>query len=295
VKYTEQAYTFKCDRARLLGITATPEIPAQTGVLMLVGGPQYRAGSHRQFTLLARQLAAQGYAIMRFDYRGMGDSEGEARTFEQGAEDIRAAINFFLERIPTVRHLVLWGLCDAASSALLYAHTDTRVSGLILLNPWVHTEAGAASARLKHYYLARLMQRSFWTKLLSGNIALGQSVKDLSKSAKSLAAVTRTNSVTPVNPLYGSAGYIDKMRSGLTRYQGELLILLSGNDLVAKEFIALIQQDKRWKKCCSSPKITRETIMQANHTFSSHAWRDQVANRTAQWLSSHGKINQGVT
>jgi alpha/beta superfamily hydrolase len=48
-------------------------------VLVIVGGPQYRAGSHRQFTLLARSLAEQGFAVLRFDYRGMGDSTGAMR------------------------------------------------------------------------------------------------------------------------------------------------------------------------------------------------------------------------
>jgi len=34
---------------------------------------------------------------MRFDYRGMGDSEGEARTFESVQDDIRIAIDTFFQ------------------------------------------------------------------------------------------------------------------------------------------------------------------------------------------------------
>jgi len=50
---------------------------ADTGVLIVVGGPQYRVGSHRQFVMLARFLADHGVPCMRFDYRGMGDVSGE--------------------------------------------------------------------------------------------------------------------------------------------------------------------------------------------------------------------------
>ncbi len=283
MKYAEQTIVFDCADCRLLGIATLPETAAETGVLILVGGPQYRAGSHRQFTLLARQLAVQGYPSMRFDYRGMGDSEGHARNFEALDDDIRAAIDSFLKHAPTVRHITIWGLCDAASAALYYAHTDARVTGLILLNPWVHTEVGAARARLRHYYLSRLTQRSFWTKLLSGKIEMHKSVGDLSKSAQSIVT-TNTKASLPTDPRHGSPGYINRMLDGLRDYHGPILAILSGNDLVAQEFTNLTQQNKRWKKIWLSPKISRETIVQANHTFSTQAWRDQVANCTTQWL-----------
>ena len=79
---TRQPVAFACGQDWLLGVVTRPEKPRSRGVLVAVGGPQYRAGSHRQFVLLANDLAAQGYAVMRFDYRGMGDSTGEPRTFE---------------------------------------------------------------------------------------------------------------------------------------------------------------------------------------------------------------------
>jgi len=291
MKYSEQAFLFNCADCRLLGIATRPETPTDTGVLILVGGPQYRAGSHRQFALLARQLAEQGIAAMRFDYRGMGDSEGEARTFETVGDDIRAAINAFMDHVPGIRRVVIWGLCDAASSALYYAHTDPRVGGLVLLNPWVHTEAGAARSRLRYYYLARLMQRSFWTKLLSGKVKMGQSVGDLKKSAQSVANAASPNTNVHTDPRHGSPGYINRMFNGLQQFQGEILLILSGNDLVAQEFIALTRKDKRWGKLCQSTRITRWISRQANHTFSSQTWRDEVAAQTVKWLIQTHQIS----
>lgn len=290
MNYTEQAIVFNCADCRLIGIATQPETPAETGVLIVVGGPQYRAGSHRQFTLLARQLAEQGIASMRFDYRGMGDSEGNMRNFEMVDADIRVAIDTLLSQTQKMRHVAIWGLCDAASAALYYAHTDTRVSSLILLNPWVHTESGASRARLKHYYLSRLMQRSFWTKLLSGKIALNNSVGGLTKSMRETVTKTSLPAPAPADTRHGSFGYIDRMLDGLKHYQGETLFILSGNDLVAQEFIALTQQDKHWKKFCHvQGKTAHEILKNANHTFSSHVWRNQVGELTIRWLTENSQ------
>lgn len=282
MNYAEHAFMFDCAGNRLLGITTHPENAADTGVLILVGGPQYRAGSHRQFTLLARQLAARGIASMRFDFRGMGDSEGESRTFETVNDDILAALDAFFARLPGLRHIALWGLCDAASAALLYAHTDPRVNGLILLNPWVHSEAGAARTRLRHYYLTRLMQPAFWKKLLSGKVSLGESASDLTKSAHSAMTTTPT---APADPRLGTPGYVGRMLEGMKRYPGEVLIILSENDLVAQEFITLTRNDQDWKRIMRSSRITQSHVQQANHTFSSREWREDVATRTSDWLA----------
>ena len=62
---SESAIAFACAGERLLGIVTRPQQAATTGVVIVVGGPQYRVGSHRQFVLLARDLAEAGYAVLR--------------------------------------------------------------------------------------------------------------------------------------------------------------------------------------------------------------------------------------
>ena len=55
----ERVLLLECEGDRLLGIVseAAPDKDAPIGVVIVVGGPQYRAGSHRQFVQLARELA----------------------------------------------------------------------------------------------------------------------------------------------------------------------------------------------------------------------------------------------
>ena len=143
----ERALQFGCDGEALVGILSPAAAPAKRGVLVIVGGPQYRAGSHRQFALLARHLAEQGIPALRFDYRGLGDSSGAARTFEDVGADIRSAIDAFQAAVPGLQEVVLWGLCDGAAAALFYGHQDPRVAGLVLLNPWARSAAGLAMVR----------------------------------------------------------------------------------------------------------------------------------------------------
>ena len=131
-------------------------------MIVVVGGPQYRVGSHRQFVLLGRALASQGIAVLRFDLTGMGDSVGQAAGFEHCGKDVRDATSFLLESVAGLDRVCLWGLCDGASASLLYGRHDPRVGRMVLLNPWVRTEAGLAQAYLDTYYTRRLRSRAFW-------------------------------------------------------------------------------------------------------------------------------------
>ncbi len=137
MNYSETALCFPCAGETLVGILAAPKASAETGIVIIVGGPQYRVGSHRQFVHIARALASAGYAVLRMDYRGMGDSEGNQRDFQAVDDDIKSGIDTLFKQVPTLKKVALWGLCDAASAALLYLHrsADLRVHGLCLLNP----------------------------------------------------------------------------------------------------------------------------------------------------------------
>jgi exosortase A-associated hydrolase 1 len=285
MNYNETALVFDCEGDTLIGVLGGAGLSAERGVLIVVGGPQYRVGSHRQFTLLARHLAEHGVPALRFDYRGMGDSEGEVRTFEGVGADIRCAIDRFFASVPGLKSVVLWGLCDGASAALFYAHQDARVSGLILLNPWVRTEQGVARAYLRHYYVQRLFQISLWQKMARGEFsfreagaALGQFFRDVIRPNPSSGAIQRL----PAR----EASLPERMEDALRRFQGRVLLILSGNDLVAQEFKDVIARSRRWRQLLAGDRITRYDLPEANHTFARREWRNQVERWTEAWVKS---------
>lgn len=284
MSYSERALAFECCGEPLYGIASVPPEPAQRGVLIVVGGPQYRVGSHRQFALLARSLAARGIAAMRFDYRGMGDSHGAARTFEDVQQDLRAAVDQFTSTVPQVREVVIWGLCDAASAALFYAADDARVTGLVLLNPWVRTVDGHAKATIKHYYRDRLFSAGLWKKIFSGRFDYAAAAGSFVRLVRAASGAGRAPAAPGAAP--SEAPLPERMLAGWSRFQGKVLLILSGADLTAKEFSDMTQSSDAWQRQLRAARVTRQALEPADHTFSRREWRDQVANWTCEWVRS---------
>ena len=280
----ETPFVFECQKESLIGILHQPENGASTGVLIVVGGPQYRVGSHRQFILLARFLANKGFPVLRFDYRAMGDSGGDEVDFESVDKDIATAIDQFYEKVPDLQGVVIWGLCDAVSAALFYAYRDSRVKGLVFLNPWVRTESGEAKTYIKHYYLSRLLNGDFWKKIFSGKWNVRDSLKsffDLLKKSR----VTKPSNGSSKNELDASSTLPDRMAEGFHRFKGDVLIILSGkNDYVACEFRDMVEGSSDWKELMSQASVQTKTLAEANHTFSTVEWRNQVETWTEGWL-----------
>jgi len=284
MKFTERPVVFRCNDDHLLGIVAVPEQSFARGVLIVVGGPQYRAGSHRQFTLLARALAQVGIPVMRFDYRGTGDSEGTDTRFDATADDIRAAIDRFIATMPSLTEIVLWGLCDAASAAMLYAADDSRIKGIALLNPWVRTEQGIAQTYLKHYYRQRVFEPGLWKKILSGKFDVLGALRSL---LSLLSQARRTQEPpAPIENDVAVPSLPQRLLDAMRHFHGKVLLITSGNDLTAREFDDMVAASQEWQALLAQAQVTRHLLPDANHTFASAAWRDQVANWTRLWVRS---------
>lgn len=281
MSYLESTFMFASGAQQLPAIIAAPPQQAATGVLLIVGGPQYRVGSHRQFVLLARALATAGIPAMRFDSGGMGDASGPLLNFEQIDADIAAAIDAFFARQPGLQHVVLWGLCDAASASLFHAWRDPRVNGLVLLNPWVRTDAGLAQAYVKHYYRQRLLSREFWRKLLGGGVDVRGAVRGF---IDKLRQARQSAPASPPPDADASLPLPRRMLRGLQRFDGRVLLILSGDDLTAAEFRNLVANSPEWQQQLQNPRIQVQELKQANHTFSRRDWRQQVEQWTIDWV-----------
>lgn len=273
----ERALVFDCEGDRLIGIVSEPlQARSDLGVVIIVGGPQYRVGSHRQFVHLSRHLAAQGWPTFRFDYRGMGDSEGDLRPFDRVDADIRAAIDALMAARPALRRVILWGLCDGASAAMMYAGSDPRVAGLAIANPWVRDAQTQAATQVKHYYGGRLLSGAFWKKLLTGGVDIGAAARE-GTSALLRAFGSRA-------PSHGAESFQTRMLTGWQRNAGPALVLISGNDLTAREFLERVAREPAWQAQLAKPTCRRFDLAEADHTFSTATWKSAAAARVSAWL-----------
>jgi exosortase A-associated hydrolase 1 len=275
----DRVLTLDCMGEESIAVLSEPETMHHTGIIVIPGGPQYRVGSHRQFVLLARRLARAGFAVLRFDPRGRGDGAGDALGFEHLTPDVGNAIDLLGRECPSVRQIVLWGLCDAASVALLYCRetADPRVNGVVLVNPWVRSDETLARTHLKHYYVKRLADREFWANILTRPVRI---VTALSTFLRSLRNARGSDSTRDD----GDLGFQARMAEALRDITHPVLIVLSGQDWTAKEFVEYWGPTTGWPGLLERPNIECAQLPDADHTCSTAAARNELETATIAWL-----------
>lgn len=271
----ERFVVFPCAGDACIGVLASPPpaVPAaRIAVLIVVGGPQYRVGSHRQFVLLARALAAVGMPTLRFDYRGMGDSDGTPRTFEDVDDDIAAAVTCLVAETGA-GSVVLWGLCDGATAAFMYAPRDPRIAGIVALNPWARSPQLQSATLLRHHYLKRIVSPAFWRKVVTGGL-------DVRAAARGLASAA----LTAADGKAAQQSFLERTEEGWRRFDRPVLLVLSGNDFTAREFESWVAAAPARRALRDGARTQCVAFADADHTFSDHAARDAVAAATLAWI-----------
>jgi alpha-beta hydrolase superfamily lysophospholipase len=131
---------------RLAGILTEPAAPEPRAACVLINaGLVPKFGPYRLYVELARRLARDGIATLRFDLGGIGDSRQELSNQplrERTQLEIRAAVLEIRRRYPNLRDLALGGLCSGAEDAFRYAESDPGVTGVLLLDPFSYRTAG---------------------------------------------------------------------------------------------------------------------------------------------------------
>lgn len=137
IAYRETPVFFDTSEARLFGIVTLPaDQPAHTGLVILPGaGATFTVNRNRLSVRLARALAPEGFAVLRCDYHGVGESTGSLlQRFHLGrpfAEDVIAAVQALREF--GVRPVILAGSCFGGRSALSAAAELEDVEGLVMI------------------------------------------------------------------------------------------------------------------------------------------------------------------
>ncbi|GAA0730963.1 hydrolase 1, exosortase A system-associated [Sphingomonas japonica] len=245
---------FACGEDTLVGTIDSAD--RATGLVIVSGGNEIRMGAHRGMASLAADLADRGVPVLRFDRRGIGDSTGANRGFEDEGDDIAAAVAAFRSEVPQLTRVIAFGNCDAASALAFY--DGGGIDGYVLANPWViePTDELPPASAIRARYVERLKDPRAWLRLAKGGVNLAKLARGLRKATASAAP----------------SGLADRVAAGMTAKSGSMTLLIARRDNTAVAF------QEAWKGAAFDPVRPRVKLHArdtGSHSFAKdgdHAW-----------------------
>lgn len=251
----EHFVQFRVEGQAVYGMMHLPEGKEKFPAVALCHGfTGNRIEAHRLFVKMARMLAANGIAALRFDFRGSGESEGDFEQVTVSGEitDALAALEF-LRKQPEIdaNRIGLLGLSLGGCVATCTAARDGKVKALVL---W------AAVSDLKGPFVERMAPEV--RELLDKQGWLDFEGWKVSKA------------------FYEDAAKIDPLREAL-RYDGAVLIVHGANDPVVP-----VDHAHRYHAAFQCTKKLH-IIPDADHTFARLNWEEEAMKVTLDWFKTH--------
>ncbi|MEW8431986.1 MAG: hypothetical protein G8D61_19860 [gamma proteobacterium symbiont of Ctena orbiculata] len=301
--------TFKNRNGELLFvITHVPNQVEQKDavILLLSPGVKMRVAPHRLYNKMADEFVNQGYVVARFDFSGLGDSEGEIE--EDLLADFYNTVQFgryvndtvdamdWAERKYKKNRFILAGLCGGAITGLLAGQVDERVEALLSLNIPVILDGSNQDKtkyltegqldRLKKNYLKRLFDLKSWLRLLTFKSDYKLLFKSLiRKNKKRDSEKQQDNAVdSNVNPLFEPAfmDWIDRSK--------KMLLIFSGSDRLTWEYNEKFATPNKDKLDAINGGFEVHVVDEANHIFSYKSWYEEMMKLSLQWLKDDYKL-----
>lgn len=162
-----------CFGPGLRGVLCLPA--RKTGVQAVIfgnTGGDPRAGVANFSTRASRLLAAEGIAALRFDFAGLGESEGsDVHVYETNrTEEMRAAAALLAER--GFGEVTTAGVCTGGFHAVRAVVEDSGINRAVAINAWLVWEPGRDLDRAAHVesmrsvYLRAPVQARKWMRIV---------------------------------------------------------------------------------------------------------------------------------
>src|SRR5208282_3741805 len=146
---SEIPVTFRSGELQLEGLMASPTA-ASGAAVVCHPHPTYGGSMHNNVVeAVLDALWRRGYATLRFNFRGVGESEGEYDGGQGEADDARAAVSFLAERA-AVKAVTLAGYSFGASVAMRAGLADAAIDRVIAVAlPIAMTNSGVGGPAAK--------------------------------------------------------------------------------------------------------------------------------------------------
>jgi alpha/beta superfamily hydrolase len=158
---SETPFFFSVGTHRVFAVLHRPLAQtARCGVILCSAFAEEKLWSHRVYVNAARDLASGGMTVLRFDYRGEGDSDLDFADagFETRAADALRAADVLLENEPQLRGFFFLGhRLGCAPAAIAASRSGGRALGLVAWDP-VASGSGYLMQWLRTVLAAELAQ-----------------------------------------------------------------------------------------------------------------------------------------
>ena len=159
----QTAIGFKSKGLSLEGVLATPQDLSESYSALLVCHPHPMLGGNMEnpvVTTICRAAVAEGIASFRFNFRGVGESEGEFDEGEGEQQDVRSALDV-LRRWPGLdgKRIAVAGYSFGASVALNAIGRLKAARCFALIAPSISSASGEKAGRDKRPRLFIVGQR----------------------------------------------------------------------------------------------------------------------------------------
>jgi uncharacterized protein len=298
---------------RLFGILHQPkDVESGTpAILLLSPGVKTRVAPHGLYKKMAETFVEMGFPVLRFDFYGLGDSEGEVSetlladlygTIQVGryVDDTIAAMNW-MEQTYGVRRFIVAGLCGGAITGLLTAERDARVDSLLALAiPAIVEGSQVDSAKymtagqleaIREGYLSKLnpLNAQTWSALfrfvsfrtdyrLLASAMIKPVQQKLGRQQTAASAAPEESDNT--NALFAPA-FFRMMRSGR-----RVLFIFAGADRLHWEFETKFAGRHQEKLGQFTKLFGIHVTDRANHIFSMPEWQRDMLDQCRRWLEA---------
>jgi pimeloyl-ACP methyl ester carboxylesterase len=298
---------FRCAGYKLYGMLHHAQHGSDardTGVVLINAGPTDRAGPHRYYVKLAERLTEIGYPVLRFDPRGVGESEGYCDHLVDGQPivklfglissgmwiaDTHSAIQHMMD-LTGVKRIILGGHCGGALTALLAGHDHPSICAYFLTGTPVTSSSTTGNVadlpevilkRDAKIYFKKLLQPSAWLRFLSlrtdYQTLIGVLRSRLRRTSRHTQKLQTSHPARSLNPGFVRA-FEGSLRRGLP-----MMFVYGENDYLWHEFRThLLTSHER----AIQDRVDLKTIRNSNHNMTESHWQAEAYNAIVTWLEA---------
>jgi alpha-beta hydrolase superfamily lysophospholipase len=291
----ESPCRFGGDR-HLFGVLSRPDAdPGRPAVVVFNAGAAHHVGPNRLYVELTRNLAAMGFACLRFDLESLGDSVNRRPARENypyphsATADGRAALEFLRERFGYGRFVAL-GLCSGAHTVfhLGLEADDFPLEEIVMINPmqfyWVEGMSLDTSRKFEDMVQYRRSVRDprRWLKLARGDVNVRRLVEVVASQSRTCARAWADALAEAVFPR--AAPRLSRDLRRLFAMERRLALFVSEGD--PGRDILMAGARLTASRALRDGRIRLRMIPGADHTFSQWTPRRDVIGRVLDHL--HG-------